>query len=231
MLRSRSRSLVVLASTLVALGLAGVGVTGCGGGEAKSPSGEKAEVSSLEELQAIPKDLNAELSAITKPIDDVGAVIEQLTSIPKRHGINAGELAGMAKGTFDNGTVQVSLKGDVSAEAKAEVEQALAKLKDVVAQLKAIPERTAAFAPKLVAATAKIPLLATKVSAGATLAISSPFANGETKAKANGDLTAVKAAQDEASKAVSDAQSKITGIPALATGALGKLGASFASMN
>lgn len=230
MLRRRSVPLLVLASTLLALGLGSI--TGCGGsGEAKSPSGEKAEVSSLEELQAMPKEINAELSALTKPIDDVGAVIEQLTSIPKRHGINAGELASLAKATFDNGTVKVELKGDVSAEAKAEVEAALNKLKDVVAQLKAVPEKAAAMTPKLAAATAKIPVLATKVSTGATLAISSPFANGETKAKANGDLAAVKTAQAEASKAVSDAQAKITGIPAMATGALGKLGASFASMS
>jgi len=230
MLRRRSVPLLALASTLLALVLGGV--TGCGGGgEAKSPSGEKAEVSALEELQAMPKEINAELTALTKPIDDAAEVIEQLTSIPKRHGINAGELASMAKGTFDNGTVKVELKGDVKAEAKAEVEAALNKLKTVVAGLKAIPEKAAAMTPKLVAATAKIPVLATKVSTGATLAVSSPFASGETKAEANGDLAAVKTAQADASKAVSDAQAKITNIPALATGALGKLGASFASMN
>ena len=50
------------------------------------------------------------------------------------------------------------------------------------------------------------------------------------KAKATADLSGVKVAQDEASKAINDAQAKVTGIPAMATGALGKLGASFASM-
>ncbi len=226
MLRTRALALSVF------LGL-GLVVAGCGGSsnQPKSAADAKAEVPPMEELQAMPKEINAQLTELTKPIDDVAVVIEQLTSIPKRHGISAGDMAAMAKGTFDNGTVEVKVKGDVKAEAKAEIEAALTKLKEVVAGLKAIPEKVAAFTPKLVAATAKIPVLATKISATASLTASSPFSSADSKAKANVELTTVKTVQAEASKAVSDAQSKITGIPALATGALGKLGASFASMN
>ncbi len=77
----------------------------------------------MEELKAIPKELDAEVANITKPIDDVQSVIDELASLPKKHGLAASDVSAMAKATFDNGTVDVKLNGDVGAEAKADVRQ------------------------------------------------------------------------------------------------------------
>lgn len=216
----------------VALGLGLATMTGCGGGagSAKVNSGQ-VELSPMEELQAIPKDVDKDVAALTKPIDDVQVVIEEITSLPKKHHISAGDMAAMSKATFDNGKVEVKVNGDVSAEAKAEIEAALKKLSLIVAELKATPEKVAALTTKLVKVTAKVPLLATEITSKATLTSSNPFAGADMKAKATAEIGSVQKVQADVSKSISDAQSKVVGIPALATGALGKLGASFASMN
>ena len=215
--------MVGLSSTLVACG-------GGAAGTAKVNSGA-VELTAMEELQAIPKDLDKDIAELTKPIEEAQAVADEIGNLPKKHHISAGDMAAMSKATFDNGKVEVKVNGDVSAEAKAEVEATLKKLAHVVAELKATPGKVTALTEKLVKATAKVPVLATEVTSKATLAASNPFGSAEGKAKASLELSSVSKVQADVSKSIGDAQSKITSIPGLATGALTKLGASFSSMN
>ncbi len=212
-----------LSSTLVA----------CGGGATGTAktSAAAVELTPMEELQQIPKDLDKDIAELTKPIDEAQAVADEIGALPKKHHISAGDMAAMSKATFDNGKVEVKVNGDVSAEAKAEIEATLKKLAHVVTELKATPGKVTALGEKLVKATAKVPLLATEITSKATMTVSNPFSGAESKAKANVELSSVSKVQGEVSKSISDAQSKITSIPGLATGALTKLGASFSSMN
>lgn len=205
-------------------------VVACGGGqkEPASASTTSADLSPMDELSALPKSIDADVQSLTKPIDDVDAVVERITSLPKRHNLNAAEITQMAKATCDGGKVDVQLKGDVSAEAKAEVEAALKQLAQVVTDLKATPEKAAALGKTLVAATAKVPVLATKVSAGATATLSNPFGSAEDKAKAQASVDSLEKVKADVQKSISDAQAKVAGVPALATTALGKLTAAFA---
>ena len=202
----------------------------CGGSkqEAKDAHTTAADLSPMDELKAIPTDLDAEVTALTKPIDETQAVIEQITSIPTRHKINAGEVMGMARGTLDGGKVEVSLKGDASAEAKAELKAALEHLAQVVVALKATPDRVASLTKKVAAATAKVPVLGTKITAEASVKASNPFASADSKAKAQADSQAVAKVQQDVTGKINEVQQKVTSIPASATGALGKLAAAFA---
>jgi hypothetical protein len=209
-------------------------VTGCGGGGAasgedpKSPSAKASiELSSMDELKAISTDLTAEVAALTKPIDDIQAAIDEIGALPKKHGIAASAVKALAKGTFENGTVDVKLKADVSADVKADVEASLKKLAGAVTALKATPDKVAALTTKVAAATAKVPVLASKVTATATATSANPFGGADAKAKASADLANVKQVQAEAMKSISDVQAKLAGIPALATSALAKASASF----
>ncbi len=76
--------------------LLGLAVVNSACEEAKSPdsveSEESPSQSPMEELQSIPVELNAQVADLTKPIDDVQKVIDQLTSIPKRYGIDAADM-------------------------------------------------------------------------------------------------------------------------------------------
>lgn len=220
----------LLATSILFLATA---LAACGGGNAEDPKAPNAkasiELTPMEELKAIPADLNAEVASLTKPIDDVQAIIDELGALPKKHGLTAADVMGLAKGTFENGKVEVSLKGDVSAAAKADVQATLEKLKATVTALKATPEKVASLTTKVAAATAKLPVLASKVTASATATVSNPFGNADAKAKAQAEMDSVQKVQADVTKSVSDIQGKLTGIPAMATTALAKLTASFAA--
>lgn len=225
MLVIRSLSQYALVFTLA------IAATACGGGaeEPQAPNAKASlQLSALDELKAIPKDLETEVSNLTKPIDDVQSIIDDVTNLPKKHGITAADAMGMAKATVSSGKVEVKTSGELSAEAKAEIEALLTRLNGVVTGLKATPEKVAALTTKLAATTAKVPVLATKVSASAQTTIANPFGNAEGKAKAQADLASVQQVQADVTKSVSDTQSKIAGIPAMATSALAKLTAAFA---
>lgn len=210
-------------------------VTGCGGGaggeEPETPASKaSASVSAIDELKAIPSDLDAEVASLTKPIDDVQSIIDDVTSLPKKYGINGADAIRMAKATMETGSIEVKVKtkGNLTAEAKAEIESILVRLRDVVAGLKAIPEKTATLGAKVVIATTKVPVLATKVTGSASLTAANPFSSAESKAKAKADIESVKQIQADVSKSVSEVQTKVTGVPALATTALAKLTKAFA---
>jgi hypothetical protein len=130
------RSIVVC----IVLGLSVSGLA-CGGGnkEASSAESTKADLSAMDELKAIPADLDQEVTSLTKPIDDTQAVIDKISSIPKRYGINAADMTAMAKGTLDNGKVEVKVNGNIAADAKAEIEAALKQLADITVALKSTP--------------------------------------------------------------------------------------------
>jgi hypothetical protein len=204
-------------------------VTGCGGGAQNGGAkSAKVEVSPMDELKAIPKDLDGEIAALTKPIDEVQFVIDDVTSIPKRHGVSAGDMAAMSKLAFESGTVKFKANTEVSAEAQKEIESALTRLANVATALKATPGRVASLTKRIVVSSAKLPVLATRVTAQATFTSTNPFGGAEAKAKAKADLEGVTQVRADVTKSLSEAEAKIVGIPAMATGALGKLGASFA---
>lgn len=208
------------------------GLSGCGGNseDPKTPADKNSPaLSPMDELQAIPKDLDAEVAALTKPIDDVQSVIDDLGAIPKKYGIAASDMAAMAKATFDSGKVEVKVKGDLSADAKKDIEAALNKLNGAVTALKATPDRVAALTAKTTAAVAKVPVLAGKVTASATATAANPFGKADEKAKAKADMDNVQKVQADVMKSVQGVQAKVVGIPAMATAALAKLSASFST--
>lgn len=212
-------------------------LTGCGGGAAsgedpKAPTAKASlDLSPIDELRAIPDELNAELSSITQPIDDVQSIIDDITNLPKKYGITAADALGMAKTTLDSGKVEVNLSADsITAEARAEIESILNRLNGVVVSLKATPDKVTSLSTKTMAATAKVPVLASKISASASLAASNPFASAESKAQAKADILAVAKAQADVRKSVQDVQAKVMGVPSMATNALAKLTAAFASI-
>lgn len=223
-----------LARTGAALVMGLAVLTGCSSsvshGGAKTA---KTEITPMDELRAIPRDLDGEIAALTKPIDEVQLVIDDMTSIPKRHGISAGDMIAMSKVAFESGSVQFKLAGDteVSAEAQREVETCLQRLASVSKALKATPSRVLSLTKRIFVSSAQLPLLAGRVTTQATMVVANPFGNAEEKAKARADLEGVTQVRADVTRSLGEAEAKIVGIPAMATGALGKLGASFASVN
>ena len=213
---------IVLGSALV--------IGGCGGGQkdANSAASAKADQTPMEELKSIPKDLDADIADLTKPIDEVTQIVDDVTSMPKRLGITGDEMAAMAKATITNGTVEVKVGGNIDEKTKAEIEATLKRLQGVVTALKSTPEKVVALTKKIVTVSVKVPVLATRITTEATAKAANPFGSAEAKASAKVDLDSVKTVQADVNKSVDDAKAKVTGIPVMATGALGKLTAAFA---
>lgn len=228
----------ISAVSCVVVVLAALSVGACGGSnpEAKSPegaTGAKAELSAMDELKAIPEDLGKETDALSKPIDDANAALDELAKFPQKHKIDAKSLAAMAKVAVEGGEVKLDASAaggaaaNLSAEAKAEIEGTLKKLQGAVAQLKDTPAKASALLQKATAASAKVPLLATKVTTQANLVLANPFGNADGKAKAQADVASVQKVQADVSAKIGDAQKKVTEIPATATNVLAKVTASF----
>ncbi|MGH7281029.1 MAG: hypothetical protein ACRELY_05865 [Polyangiaceae bacterium] len=207
----------------VVLGVSVLSVACGGSSDTKPAASASASVTPLQELQGIPKELNDGVADLTKPIDDTQSVIDQIQAIPKKYGLTAGDMAAMCKATISDGSVDVKVNGDVSDDAKTEIKAALTKLNGVVTGLKATPDKVVSLGKTAVADTAKVPVLATRVTAEATATSANPFGSADSKVKAKADLDSVKQVQADVSKSITDVQAKITGIPAQATGALAKL--------
>jgi hypothetical protein len=223
MLGHQARGIVVLVFAIAA--------AACGGKKADSNSSADAEVkvSAIDQLKGISVDLQAQLDALMAPINEVDALVEQITSMPARLKLNASELMGMFKASADGGQVQLSANIEADAMAKAEVEGVLAKLKGIVDGLKAIPENTKLLAGKAGAALVAVPTLGVKAQSELTVKASNPFGKPEEKAQAQADLQSLAQIQTDVQGTIQGIQQKIMELPALATSALAKLTASFAS--
>jgi hypothetical protein len=149
--------------------------------------------------------------------------------MPARLKLNASELMGMFKATADGGQVQLSANINADAIAKAEVEGVLAKLKGIVDGLKAIPQNTQALAAKAGEALVKVPTLGVAAQSQLTVKASNPFGKPEEKAQAQADLQSLAQIQTDVQGTIQQVQQQVMELPALATSALAKLTASFAS--
>ena len=212
---------VALAASLVA----------CGGGNAtgKASTTAASSMTPMEELKAMPKELHADLEALTKPIDQLDATINTITSFPERHKVNAGAILGLAKARVDGKKVELSADVKLDAEAKAELDAALKGLEEAVVALKATPDNAAALGKKAVAMSAKLPVMATRITSEANVKIANPFADAKGKAAAQADIDGVAKAQADVQAEVQAVQAKVPELPQLATKALAKLTASFAA--
>jgi len=223
MLGHQARGIVVLVFAMAA--------AACGGGksEASSSADAEAKVPAMDQLKGLSVDLQGQLDALMAPINEVDALVGQITSMPQRLGVDAKSLLGMAKATTDNGQISVSADFSADAAVRAEVEGVLAKLKGIVDGLKAIPQNTQTLAATAVEALVKVPVLGAKAQGEATVKASNPFGKPEEKAQAQADLQSLAQIQADVQGTIQQVQQKVMELPALAASALAKLTASFAS--
>jgi hypothetical protein len=225
MLGYHARKLVVLVFA--------VAVAACGGskGEAKGSADAQAqaEVPAMDQLKFISTDLQANLNALMAPINEVDALIGQITSMPQRLNLNAKALMGMCKATLDNGQIQIAADFNADAAVRAEVEGVLMRLKAIVDGLKAMPQNAQALTVKAGSAIVAVPAIGTKITAESTMKLNNPFGKPEVKAQAQADLQSLAQVQADVQATVSQVQQQVMGLPAMAAGALAKLAAAFAS--
>ena len=217
--------------TLLIVFAAAFAVAACGGSseETKTAAEAKGTLSATDQLKALSVDLQAGMDALMQPINDTESLVNDITNLPAKLNLNATTLMSMAKATLDSGTVSISADLNLDANAKAEVEATLNKLKGIVQGLKAVPDRVQGLAAKATAALAQVPVLTAQVTTSAQATMANPFASAESKTQAQAELNGVAQIQTDVNAQIQNIQKNIAEIPTLAASALAKLAASFTS--
>lgn len=184
------------------------------------------DVDPLVELQAIPDEIQAEIDLVLQPITDVDVVIDQVTTIPTRLGVDAAGLTAMVKASFDNGTVSVDM--DVDADVKAEIETLLNTVTGIAVGLKETPERAKNASVKIVGLGAKATGLVAKLTAKLQGKLANPLLKADAKASIQADLDIVMKLDGDIKAMVGDAKATVTGLPSKGIEAAAKLTAAFA---
>jgi hypothetical protein len=203
-------------------------VSACGGSSQGANSAADADLSPIEQLQALSTNLEAGVNNLMQPITDVEVVADQVTSLPDRLGLDLYSVMTMAKATMDRGQISVMADLGLAAEARLELETVLHQVQLIATGLKETPSRAMALLTQAGAATAQLPILATKVTTMAQAKLANPLANAASKAQAQADMAAVVNVQADVEMQISDIQAQIKGIPVLAAEALAKLAGAFA---
>ena len=203
--------------------------SGCGKkdkGTTNPDAAAETDADPLAELQAIPVEIQAEIDLVLQPITDVDVVIEQVTTMPTRLGVDAAALTGLAKASLDNGTVAVDL--EIDADVKAEIETLLKTVNGIAIGLTKTPERAKDATVKIVGLGTKATALVGKLSAQFQAKLANPLLKAEAKASIQADLDLVMKVDADIKAMIGEAKATVTGVPALGTEALVKLTTAFA---
>lgn len=180
----------------------------------------------MAELQAIPDQIQAEIDLVLQPITDVDVVVDQLTSIPSRYGMNASDLTAMASAKFDGGTVEFN--ADVSGDAKAEIETMLATIEGIAVGLKETPARAKTATANLAELGVKATGIVTKLTTSINAKMSNPLLKAEKKAELQAELDLVMKFDADIKATIGSAKETVMGVPKMGTEALAKLTAALA---
>ncbi len=215
--------------TLAVLGTIALAPLGCSKKDQGTDSPDEAaqqDADPMAELQGIPEQIQAELDLVLQPINDVDVVVDQLTSIPSRYGMNAADLAAMASAGFDGGTVQFN--AEIDGDAKAEVEAMLATIQGISVGLKETPARAKTAAANLAELGVKATGIVTKMTTSINAKLANPLLKAEKKAELQGELDLVTKFDADIKASIGDAKATVMGVPKLGAEALSKLTAALA---
>lgn len=215
----------VLMLSLLALPLT---ISGC----EKKEKGEKTENPDdaeggdpVAELLATPDKIQAEIDNLLKPIDDAEKLMADIESIPAKYELSLDDFKGMVQANFavteEGAEIQLSADLSIAEDAKAELTATLQQLKDIKVALETTPDRIVTAGENIANIGAEA--LKTLPEVVGSLQAKAKVAMGDKKAEIEGQLAEVMALKDQIPALVTDAQAKLTEIPARAA----EVGANF----
>ena len=213
---------------LMAVLLSSGALVACGGSQKKGGGSGSDDRSAYDKLQMLPDELDAELASVTKPIDDVDTMIEQMAAMPEKAKMSKEDFGALIADTLQGKPFKAP--ANVDAKAAAELETFLTNLKGFKESLFSAPENAGALAKKAGETLVKLPALTTQVATEAAAVKANPFASKEDKAKAAQQEAKAKDAEKKAQAKVQEVQQKVGGLPARATTAIGKFTAALGNL-
>lgn len=178
------------------------------------------------ELNDLPNQINAQVDWVSQPLRDASALGEEFTAIQAKYSIDAKTLGGLAKVAFTDGKVEISADVSIAAEAKADVEALLGKIKASGEAILTIPKRATKAAGAISKLTLKVPALGAK----ATSYLKKEIANASAEAKASleANLTAVPELTVKIKAVIPESVGKVKAIPGEMKATVTELTAAFA---
>jgi len=177
------------------------------------------------ELNDLPNQINAQVDWVSQPLRDASALGDEFTAIQAKYSIDAKTLGGLAKVAFTDGKLEISADVSIAAEAKADVEALLGKIKAAGEAVLTIPKRV----PKAAGAISKITLRLPGLGAKATSYLKKQIAEASAEAKASleANLTAIPEITVKVKGAIPESVNKVKAIPDEAKGTIMELKAAF----
>jgi hypothetical protein len=219
-------SKIVLSALLLC---SAAGMTGCkksGSASASTAPAEPTYDNPFDQLQDMPNQVNAKIDWVKQPLADASALGEEFSAIQAKYSLDIKALGGMASAAFVDGKVEISADVSIAADAKADIEAFLGKVKAAGEGVIGIAGRAKTAA----GAVSKMALKAPGVALKATGHLKNELkvATDDAKAQIQANIELVPKLTADVKAMVPDAVGKIKAIPGESTGVITELKAAFA---
>lgn len=227
MVTLRSSKIVLSAFLLCSV----AGMTGCkakAGGSASATTlpPEPTYENPFEQLKDIPNQVTAKIDWVKQPLADASALGDEFSALQAKFNLDVKQLGGMCSAAFVDGKIEIKADAGVAADAKAEIEAFLAKVKAAGEGVLGIPGRAKTAAGAVGKLTLKVPGIAAKATSHLTGELKA--ATGEAAVSIQANLDQVKELTANVKAMIPDAVGKIKAIPGEASGTITELKAAFA---
>ncbi|HEY8377999.1 MAG TPA: hypothetical protein VIK91_15990 [Nannocystis sp.] len=184
----------------------------------------------FDELKDMPNQANAQIEWVKQPLVDASNLGAEFEALKAKFNFDIEQFGGMVSAAFTEGkievTVDLSAVGDVAAEAKAEVEAFLNKVKASGEAVLTIPKRAKMAASAIGKMPLKAPTLATKATSYLKAEISN--ATAEVKAELEAKLGEIPTLVTNVKNMAPDAVAKVKAVPQESQQIIADLKAAFA---
>lgn len=183
----------------------------------------------FDELNDLPKQMTAQVDWVSQPLRDAAALGEEFTAIQAKYSIDAKTLGGMASVAFKDGKVEISADANISAEAKADVEALLGKIKAAGVAITTIPKRASKASAAIGKMSIKVVGLAPKATTYLKKQLTDAAAELSVEAKASIELnlTTIPEMPNKIKATGKEAIAKVKAIPTEAKTTITELTAAF----
>lgn len=211
------RTIPLMMAILAALALAA-----CGGGKksSKGGGGGEGDGDAFAELKAIPAQVDAKVKEVTRPVDQVDIMLDQLKVLPKRLDISQEQFSEMINSALAE--QEVAIPDSVQGQNREQLEKFLTNFSNFRGDLISTPARAKDLLTELGETSAEIPALATSASTSAAATLANPLASKKEKDAAKKKQDETKKLQADAQARVKAAQGKVGDLPGRATVAINK---------
>jgi hypothetical protein len=173
--------------------------------------------------------MTAQVDWVSQPLRDAAALGEEFTAIQAKYSIDAKTLGGMASVAFKDGKVEISADANISAEAKADVEALLGKIKAAGVAITTIPKRASKASAAIGKMSIKVVGLAPKATTYLKKQLTDAAAELSVEAKASIELnlTTIPEMPNKIKATGKEAIAKVKAIPTEAKTTITELTAAF----